>query len=77
MVLDQLSCYLSNMELREAVIYLFKFNNWNARTNCGICSKLAIKATERRHGRRFGVFTINFEQISHIFQVFPLLTLNK
>ena len=41
---------------------------------CEVCSKLAIKTPERRHLCR--VF-INFEQISHIVLVFPLLTLNK
>ena len=29
------------------------------------------------HQRRSGVFIVNFEQISHIVLVFPLLTLNK
>ena len=40
-------------------------------------SKLIIKATERRHGRRSGVFIVNFEHISHLFLVFLLLILNK
>ena len=31
----------------------------------------------RRHWRRSGVFNLNFEQISHIIKVFPLLTINK
>ena len=30
-----------------------------------------------RHWRRSGVFTVNFEHISHIFLVFLLLTLNR
>ena len=53
-----------------AGIYLFKVNNGNIITVCKICSKLTIK-TERS-----GVFIVNFEQISHIVLVFPLLTLN-
>ena len=40
-----------------------------------ICSKLIIKTQERCH--RSGVFIANFEQISHIRLVFPLLNLNK
>ena len=32
---------------------------------------------ERRQLSRPGVFIVNFEQISHIFLLFPLLTLNK
>ena len=44
---------------------------------CEICSKLTIKTPERRHWRRFGVFIINFEDISQLVLVFPLLTLNK
>ena len=36
-----------------------------------ICLKLAIKTPKRRHWRRSGVFSVNFEQISNIFPVFP------
>ena len=57
-----------------AGIYLYKVYNENTQTMCEICSKLTIKTPERRQGRRSGVFIVNFEQISHIFQVFPLLT---
>ena len=39
---------------------------------CKICSKLTIEILERR---LFGVIFINFENISHIVQVFPLLAL--
>ena len=42
---------------------------------CEIYSKLTIKTPERRHRRRSGVFIVNFEQISGIVLVFPLLTL--
>ena len=42
-----------------------------------ICSKLIIEIPERRHWRRSCVFMVNFEQISHIVLLFPLLTLNK
>ena len=43
---------------------------------CEICSELYIKTPDRRHSRRFSVFIVNFEQISHIL-VLPLLTLNE
>ena len=43
--------------------YMFKLNNRNTRTRCEICSKLTIKAPERRHCRRSGVF-INFEHMT-------------
>ena len=46
-----------------ANIYLFKVNNRNTR-------KLTIK---KRPWRRSGVFTVNFEHISHLFIVFLLL----
>ena len=39
--------------------------------------KLTIKTPERRHWRRFGVFIVNNEHISHYFLVFLLLTLNN
>ena len=57
-----------------AGIYLLKVNNINTRTRCEICSKLTIKTPEQRW-RRSGVFTDNFEHISHLV-LFPLLTLN-
>ena len=40
---------------------------------CEICSKLTIKTPEQRSG----VFVVNFEQISYIVLVFPLLILYK
>ena len=39
--------------------------------------KLTIKTPERRHWRRFGVFIVNSEHISHLFLVILLLNLNK
>ena len=58
-------------------IYLFKVNNKNTKTKCENCSKVTVKAPERRQWQRFGVFIVNFEQISLFYLVFPLLTLNK
>ena len=39
--------------------------------------KVEIETPERRQCRRSIVFIVNFEQISHLSLVFPLLTLNK
>ena len=58
-----------------ASIYLFKINNGNNRKRCEICSKLTIKKPERCHWRRSGVFIVNNENISHLFLVFRLFTL--
>ena len=33
--------------------------------SCEICSKLTIKTPKRHHWRRFGVFIVNFQHISH------------
>ena len=60
------------MTLNPASIHLFKVNNRNTRRMCEICSKLKIKTPERRPA-----FILNFQQISHILLVFPLITLNK
>ena len=61
-----------------AGIFLFKVNNGDTRTVREICSKLMIKTPERRQWRPCsGVFIVNFEQVSHIVLVFPLLTLSK
>ena len=44
---------------------------------CEICSKSTIKTPERYHQRLSGVIIANFEQISHIVVMFPLLALNE
>ena len=44
---------------------------------CEIYSKLTIVTLKRRQWRRSGVFIVNFEEISKIAVVFPLLTLKK
>ena len=49
--------------------FLEKKNSGNTRTMLEICSKLKLKDTR--------TISVNFEQISHIVLVFPLLTLNK
>ena len=56
-------------------IYLLKVNNRNTRTRCEICSNSTIKTPKRRQWRRFGVFIVNFENISHLVVVFLLSTL--
>ena len=55
-----------------ASIYLLKVNNRNTRTRWDICSKLAIKIPGQYQWHRFGVFTVNFEWISHLDLVFFL-----
>ena len=42
-----------------------------------MCSKLTIKIPEQRQGRRSGVFLFSFEQVLHLFLVFPLSSLKK
>ena len=61
------------VKISPAGIYLFKVNNGNTREMCKICLKLTIKTPKRY---RSGVFIANFEKISHIFLVFPLLILS-
>ena len=60
-----------------ANIYMFKVNNRNTRKRYEIFPKLTIKTLEQRQRRRSGIFIVNFENISHLFLVFLLLTLNK
>ena len=53
-----------------ANIYLFKVNrDTRKRKRCEVCSKVTKV--------RSGVFIVNFEQISHLFVVSLLFTLNK
>ena len=47
-------------------IYLFKVNNRSARTRYEICLKLTIRYQNYVNWRRFGVFAVNFEHISHL-----------
>ena len=63
--------------LIPAAIYLFKVSNGNIRTIYEVCSKLTRKTPERFHWNYSGIYITNFEQISHIVLVFPILTLNK
>ena len=56
---------------------LVQINNRNIRTMCKICSMSKIKTPERRQWRGCGVFIFNFEQISHIVLMFPLLNLSN
>ena len=58
-----------------AGIYLHKVNSRNTRLSCEISSKLSIKAPERRHMRRSGVFIVSVKDIWHLALVFLLLTL--
>ena len=44
---------------------------------CEICSKSTLKTPELRHWRRFGVFIVNFEQISRVVLMFPYVDLEK
>ena len=74
--LDQEYCYT----LRKPVItcnYIFKVNSRNTRERCEICTKLTIKAPDRRHWFRSGVFIFNFERISHLVLALLLLTLSR
>ena len=57
-----------------ASIYFSKVKNGNTRIICEISSKLLTKTPMTSC---FGVFIVNFEQISQIVLVFSLLTLNK
>ena len=63
---------------------MFKVNNKNTRTHkmvkqtqkiCRQKPKNCLRVFD--HFVRSGVFIVNFEQISHLFLVFLLLTLNK
>ena len=46
--------------------YMLKGSNRNTRARREICVKLTIKTPERHHWRRFGVFIVKFEHISHL-----------
>ena len=56
----------------EVNITCSQVNNRNTITSCGICLKLTIKKPERYYFRRYGVFIVNFEYISHLVLLFLL-----
>ena len=56
---------------------MFKVDNRNTRKRFELCPKVIMKASERRHWRRYDTCFVNFEHISHFFLLFLLLTLNK
>ena len=64
------------MLVYPAGICMLKVNNKNTRTTREVSSKLTVKTSERRQWCRSGVFTVNFEHISHLVLVILLLTLN-
>ena len=72
-----MSSRVKELSINTSGNYKFKVNNRNFRTSCEIWSKLTIKTSEWRHWRRSGVFIVNFEHISHLVLVFPLLTLSR
>ena len=53
---------------------MLKVNNEITRKRCEICSKLTIKTPERCPRRSPVVLIVNYENISHLFLVFLLLT---
>ena len=53
----------------SADTYLFKLRNTTIRTISEICSKLILETIEQRQWRRSDIFSVNFEQISHIADV--------
>ena len=50
--------------------YHFKINNRCTGKWCEICPKLRTMTPERHQWIRFGVFIVNFENISHVFTCF-------
>ena len=74
-VCGSICCFENDVSFfSPAKIFLFKVSNINSIKRCDICSKLIIINTpERRQLRRSGVFIVNFEHISNLFQLFQLL----
>ena len=65
------SCNLCNKDLKNnpTNIYLFKVDS---RRRCEICSKLAIKTSDDVSDVVLVFFFVNFQPVSHLFQVFQL-----
>ena len=69
---------LGSLLLFMSILILLNVNNGNTKKMCEIYWQLTVKVPERPQQLRICVFIVNFEHISHIALVFPLLaTLNK
>ena len=64
------------MFLHPSRYFMFKVNKINTRARYEIYSKLTIKTPERCHWCRSGVFSVNFEHISHLVLMSLFLNLN-
>ena len=67
---------VNSLKHKPSNIFLFKINNRNTWKRSGIYSKLTIKTSEWRERPCGGVFIVDFELTSLLFQMFLLLTLN-
>ena len=65
------------MTIKSAGNLPVQIQKWKHQKNVWNLYKLTIKTLEQRRWRYFGVFVVNFEQISDIGFMFPLLTLKK
>ena len=57
----------------QAVFTCSKLTIETLEKNCEICSKLTMKTPKRLQWRRFGVFIVNFEHISHLCSSFSIV----
>ena len=73
----QKKCYLSLSVFMKVVAILVQIQQWKLLNDMSNLFKLTIKISERRQSFCSYVFIVNFEHISHIVLVFPLLSLNK
>ena len=65
-------------QISESTQQAFAFSKTTVETKirCKVCPKLIIKTSGRRQWLS-SAFTLNFEHVSHLFQMFLLLTLNR
>ena len=79
LIVDFRERYINNFSDKRcfvlANIYFDKVNNRNTRKRCKTCPKLITKT--ERYLMSFFFFLVSFEDISPLFLVFLLLTLNK
>ena len=66
-ILVDISCWAYCLLIRNTTISLNRtFTFWSISQPAFTCSKLTIKTPKRRQWRRFGVFIVAFEHISHL-----------
>ena len=72
-ILQVMQHHIAKGEMSQPAFTCSNLTIETLKQRCGICSKLTIKTPKRRKWRRFGVFIVNFEHISHLCSIVSII----